>query len=70
MTGGGDAQGLAKVEAGQIKHFVCWFQTISANLDTKVQKRALFALWEAASSVLTSEWYDKGKMNVAEVAPI
>ena len=69
MTGRGDARGSVQVKAGPIKHFVCWFQTISANLGTEVQKKALSALWEAASSVLTNEWYDEGKSNVAKAVP-
>ena len=70
LTGVGDAKGLVKAEAGLINHFVCWFQTISANLGVKVQKRALSASQEAASSVLTNEWYDEGKLNVVKVAPV
>ena len=63
-----DAKGLVKVEVGMINHFICWFQTISANLDVKAQKRTLSALQEAASSILTNEWYDEGKLNAVEVA--
>ena len=70
LTGRGDAKSLVKAEAGPINHFVHCFQTISANLDTEVQKRALSASQEAASSVLTNEWYDKGKSNVVKVAPV
>ena len=66
----GDVKGLVKAEVGSINHFLCWFQTISANLNTEVQKRALSASWEAASSALANEWYDKGKWNVVEVAPV
>ena len=70
LTCGGDAKGLVKAEAGVISYFIHWFQTISANLDTEVQKRALSASREAASSVLTDEWYDEGRSNVVKVAPI
>ena len=68
--GGGDVKGLVRAEAGLISHFIHWFQTISANLDTEVQKRALSALQKAASSVLTNEWYDEGKSNVVEASPV
>ena len=68
--GGGDVKGLVKAEVGLINHFVCWFETISANLDVEAQKRALSALWEAASSVLTNGWYDEGKLNVVKAAPV
>ena len=70
LTSRGDAKGLVKADVGPIKHFVHWFQTISANLDTEVQKKALSASWEAASSLLTNESYDEGKSNVIEVIPI
>ena len=36
----------------------------------KAQKRALSALWEAASSVLANEWYDKRKLDAVKVSPI
>ena len=67
--GGSDARDLVKVKMGPIKYFVHWFQTISANLDTEVQKRALSALRETASPVLTNEWYNEGKSNVVKAAP-
>ena len=35
-----------------------WFETVSANLDTKVKHKALFACQEAASAVITKEWYN------------
>ena len=35
------------------------FETISANLDEKVKRRALFACWEAASSVIAEELCDR-----------
>ena len=52
LTGGGDTKGFVRAEARPISHFIHWFQTISANLDAEVQKRALSVSWEAASSVL------------------
>ena len=33
-----------------------WFETVSANLDTKVKHKALFACQEAASAVIAEEW--------------
>ena len=33
-----------------------WFETVSANLDTKVKCKALFACREVASAVITEEW--------------
>ena len=38
-----------------------WFETISANLDEKVKRRALFACREAASSVIAKELCDRGE---------
>ena len=70
LTDGSDAKDLAKVEASPIKHFLCWFQTISANLDTEAQKRESSALQKATSSVLTNEWYDEGILSVVKVALI
>ena len=70
LTGGGEARGSAKAEIGPINHFIHWFQTISANMNVKAQKRALSASQEAASSVMANEWYDKWKSNAVEVAPV
>ena len=42
-----------------ISLFMSWFKTISANLDEKVKQRALFACWEAASSVIAKELCDR-----------
>ena len=39
-------------------------------MDVKTQKKALPASWEAASSVLTNEWYDEWKSNVIETATV
>ena len=39
-----------------------WFETISANLDEKVKQRALFACWEAASSMIAKELCDRGEL--------
>ena len=36
--------------------FMSWFKTVSANLDTKVKHKALFACQEAASAVVTKDW--------------
>ena len=69
-TGGGDARGSAKAEVGPINHFVCWFQTISANMNVEAQKRALSASPEAASSVLANEWYDEGKSDAVKAVPV
>ena len=33
-----------------------WFETVAANLDTKVKCKALFACQEAASAVITEQW--------------
>ena len=33
-----------------------WFETVSANLDTKVKCKALFACRKAAYAVITKEW--------------
>ena len=38
-----------------------WFKTISANLNEEVKRRALFACWEAASSVIAEELCDRGE---------
>ena len=70
LTGEGDGKGSVKAEVGLINHFVCWFQTISANLNVEAQKRALCASQETASSVLANEWYDEGKLNAVKVAPV
>ena len=59
-----------QIEIGLINHFVHWFQTISSNMNVKAQKRAFSASQEAASSVLTNEWYDKWKLNAVEAAPV
>ena len=63
--GRGDANGSVKAEVGPINHFVCWFQTTSANMNFEAQKRTL-----SASSVLANEWYDEGKLDAVEVAPV
>ena len=60
---GGDARGLVKTEVALINHFVHWFQAISANMNAE----ALFALWKAASSVLTDEWYDEENLNLVKM---
>ena len=39
-----------------------WFKIISANLDKKVKRRALFACWEAASSMIAKELCDRGEL--------
>ena len=70
LIGGSDAKGSVKAEFGPINHFVCWFQTISANLNVEAQKSASSASQEAASSVLANEWYDKGKSDAVKVAPV
>ena len=70
VTARGDARGSVKADVGPINHFVCWFQTTSANLNVEAQKRALTALSEAASSILTNEWYDEGKSDAVIVAPV
>ena len=67
--GEGDARGYAKEEVGLINHFICWVQMISANMNVKVQKRALSASWEAAFSVLANEWFDEGKSDAVKLAP-
>ena len=36
--------------------FMSWFMTVSANLNTKVKCKALFACQEAASAVIAEEW--------------
>ena len=36
-----------------------WFETISANLNEKVEQRALFACQEAASSMIAEEFCDR-----------
>ena len=36
--------------------FMSWFETVSANLNTKVKHKALFACREAASAVIAEEW--------------
>ena len=61
LMGGGDAKGSVKAEVGLINHFMCWFQTISANMNVEVQERALSASWE---------WYDEGKLDAVEAAPV
>ena len=33
-----------------------WFESVSANLDTGIKHKALFACQEAASAVITEEW--------------
>ena len=33
-----------------------WFENVSANLNTKVKHKALFACREAASAVINEEW--------------
>ena len=38
-----------------------WFKTISANLDETVKRRALFACWETASSMIAKELCDRGE---------
>ena len=55
---------------GPINHFICWFQTISANLNVEAQKKALSASYEAALSVLANEWYDEGKSDAVKAAPV
>ena len=32
-----------------------WFETVSANLDTRIKQKALFACQEAASAMITEE---------------
>ena len=68
LTGGGHAKSSGKAEVGLINYFVSWFQTISVNTYVEAQKRALSASWEADSSVLANEWYDKGKLDDVKVA--
>ena len=36
--------------------FMSWFETVSANLNTEVKHKALFACREAASAVIAKEW--------------
>ena len=36
--------------------FMSWFETVCANLDTKVKHKALFACQEVASAVITENW--------------
>ena len=37
-------------------------------MNVEAQKRVLSVSWEAASSVLANEWYDKGKSDALKVA--
>ena len=67
MSGRGDAQAKARAETNPVDHFVCWFNTISANLNTEV-KKALFASIKAAKSVIESEWCDEKKSDVGGAA--
>ena len=69
LTGGGDAKGPVKAEVQLLNHFVCWFETISANMNVEAQKRALSASQKATSSVLADEWYDEKKSDTVKVAP-
>ena len=39
-------------------------------MNVEAQKRALSDSWEAASSVLAKEWYDEGKLDDVEAAPV
>ena len=36
--------------------FMSWFETVSANLDTRIKCNALFACQEAASTMIAEEW--------------
>ena len=69
MSGGGDAQAKARAETNPVNHFVCWFNTNSANLNTEVKKKTLFASVEAATSGIESEWCDEKKSDVEGAAP-
>ena len=42
-----------------------WFETIPANLNEKVKRRALFACQEAASSVIAKELCDREELTEA-----
>ena len=68
VSGGDDAQAKYKAEPSPVNHFMCKFNTISANLDTEVKKKALFASVEATTSVIESEWYDEKESNAGEAA--
>ena len=37
-------------------NYISWFKTVSANLDTKVKHKVLFACQEAASAMIVEEW--------------
>ena len=39
-------------------------------MNVKTQKKALSASQEAASSVLTNEWYNEWKLNAVKAAPV
>ena len=67
--GRGDTKGSVRAEVQLLNHFVCWFETISGNMNVEAQKRALSASQKAVSSVLANEWYDKEKSDAVEAAP-
>ena len=66
---GGNARRSAGTNAVLINNFVQWFQTISANMNTEAQKRALAASRKAASSEFADVGDDKDSSVAAEAAP-
>ena len=70
MLGGSDMRSPGKMETGPLVVLVHWFQTILTNLNVEMQKQALNACWETASSVLATKWYDEEESDVAKAAPV
>ena len=57
-------------DATPINNFVQWFQTISANMNTEAQKRALAAYRKAALSVFTDVGDDTASLMAVKTAPV
>ena len=49
-------------ESAPTSLFMSWFKIISANLNEKVKQRALFACWDAASSMIAKELCDREEL--------
>ena len=69
LVAGGDIRRVVWAGVTAINNFVQWFQAISANMNTEVQRRALAASRKAALSVFADVGDEEANLIAVQTAP-